>query len=73
MLLYIPFFVNWSKIGEYRRKQTVDNTERDFNAHAHWDYQPEDKHSCKKMKSSVKLKAIMNMILPSCQFMQMAQ
>ena len=39
-LFDIPFLVDWSKIGEYRQKQTDKNTVKENSGHINWDYQP---------------------------------
>ena len=43
MLFDVPFLANWSKIGEYRQKQTDKNTVNENSDHVDWDYQPGDK------------------------------
>eukprot|EP00804_Cyclotella_cryptica_P029420 CCRYP_013354-RA/>CCRYP_013354-RA protein AED:0.48 eAED:0.48 QI:0/-1/0/1/-1/0/1/0/77 len=43
MLFDVPYIADWSKIGEYRRKQTNKNTQRENAARIDWDYQPSDK------------------------------
>jgi hypothetical protein len=43
MLFDVPFIADWSKIGEYRQKQTDKNTRRENDTRLDWDYQPGDK------------------------------
>jgi hypothetical protein len=43
MLFEVPYIADWSKIGEYRQKQTDRNTDRENNTRVEWDYQPGDK------------------------------
>ena len=43
MLFDIPFLADWSKIGEYRQKQTSKNTVKGNSGRIDWDYQPGDK------------------------------
>ncbi len=43
MLFDVPFLADWSKVGEYRQRQTDKNTARENNAHVDLDYQPGDK------------------------------
>ena len=43
MLFDVPFIADWSKIGEYRQKQTDKNTRRENDTRIDWDYQPGDK------------------------------
>ena len=43
MLFDVPFLADWSKIGEYRQKQTDKNTVKENSGHVDWDYQPGDK------------------------------
>ena len=43
MLFDIPFIADWSKIGEYRQRQTDKNTRRENDTRIDWDYQPGDK------------------------------
>ena len=43
MLFDVPFIADWSKIGEYRQKQTDNNTRRENDTRLDWDYQPGDK------------------------------
>ena len=38
MLFDIPFLADWNKIGEYRQRQTDQNTERENLSHRDWDY-----------------------------------
>ncbi len=40
MLFHVPFLADWKKIGEYRQKQTENNTVRENNTRINWDYQP---------------------------------
>ena len=37
MLFDVPFIVDWSKIGEYRQKQTDKNTRWENDTHIDWD------------------------------------
>eukprot|EP00804_Cyclotella_cryptica_P020477 CCRYP_019793-RB/>CCRYP_019793-RB protein AED:0.03 eAED:0.02 QI:0/0/0/1/0/0/2/0/728 len=39
----IPYIADWSKIGEYRQRQTDKNTRRENASGIDWDYQPGDK------------------------------
>ena len=50
MLFDIPFFANWSKIGESRQQQADKNTDTDWEniAIVDWDYQPDDKELLRK-------------------------
>jgi hypothetical protein len=43
MLCDVPFLADWSKIGEYRHKQTDKNTVKENNGHVEWDNQLSDK------------------------------
>eukprot|EP00804_Cyclotella_cryptica_P007855 CCRYP_001438-RA/>CCRYP_001438-RA protein AED:0.10 eAED:0.10 QI:2589/-1/1/1/-1/1/1/166/750 len=43
MLFDVPYIADWSKIGEYRQKQTDKNTRRENASRIDWDYQPGDK------------------------------
>jgi hypothetical protein len=43
MLFDVPFLADWSKIGEYRQKQTDKNTVKETSGRTDWDYQPGDK------------------------------
>ena len=43
MLFDVPFIADWSKIGEYRQKQTDKNTRRENDTRIDWDYQSGDK------------------------------
>eukprot|EP00804_Cyclotella_cryptica_P030831 CCRYP_015067-RB/>CCRYP_015067-RB protein AED:0.43 eAED:0.44 QI:0/-1/0/1/-1/1/1/0/261 len=43
MLFDIPYIADWSKIGEYRQRQTDKNTRRENASRIDWDYQPGDK------------------------------
>eukprot|EP00804_Cyclotella_cryptica_P007652 CCRYP_015239-RA/>CCRYP_015239-RA protein AED:0.32 eAED:0.32 QI:196/-1/1/1/-1/0/1/72/119 len=43
MLFDIPYIADWSKIGEYRQRQTDKNTSRENASRIGWDYQPSDK------------------------------
>eukprot|EP00804_Cyclotella_cryptica_P016225 CCRYP_005714-RA/>CCRYP_005714-RA protein AED:0.37 eAED:0.37 QI:149/-1/1/1/-1/0/1/0/137 len=42
MLFDTPFIADWSKIGEYKQKQTNKNTQWEYAARIDWDYQPGD-------------------------------
>ena len=42
-LFDVPFIADWSKIGEYRQKQTDKNTRQENDTRIDWDYQPGDK------------------------------
>ena len=42
MLFDVPFLADWTKIGEYRQRQTDKSTDREIHGHD-WDYQPGDK------------------------------
>eukprot|EP00804_Cyclotella_cryptica_P005794 CCRYP_000104-RA/>CCRYP_000104-RA protein AED:0.32 eAED:0.32 QI:0/0/0/1/0/0/2/0/149 len=42
MLFDVPFIADWSKIGEYRQKQTDNNTSLENDSRVDWDYQPGD-------------------------------
>jgi hypothetical protein len=42
ILFDIPFLANWNKIGEYRQRQTDQNTERENHSHRDWDYKVGD-------------------------------
>eukprot|EP00804_Cyclotella_cryptica_P030444 CCRYP_008516-RA/>CCRYP_008516-RA protein AED:0.46 eAED:0.46 QI:0/-1/0/1/-1/0/1/0/96 len=48
MLFDVPFVADWSKIGEYRQKQTNRNTQRENDARVDWDYQPGDQLQLQK-------------------------
>ncbi len=61
MLFDVSFLADWSKIGEYRQKQTDKNKEN--SGHIDWDYQPGDKDSWLKTVSSTKAKAGMTVNL----------
>jgi hypothetical protein len=39
----IPFLADWSKIVEYRQKQSDKNTVKEKSGRVDWDYQPGDK------------------------------
>ncbi len=39
----VPFLADWSKIGEYRQKQSDKNTVKEHSGRIDWDYQPDDK------------------------------
>eukprot|EP00804_Cyclotella_cryptica_P015955 CCRYP_019192-RB/>CCRYP_019192-RB protein AED:0.37 eAED:0.37 QI:87/-1/1/1/-1/0/1/37/136 len=43
MLFDVSYIADWSKIREYRQKQTDKNTRRENASHIDWDYQPGDK------------------------------
>ena len=43
MLFGILFLADWSKVGEYRQKQTDKNTVTENSGCIDWDYQPSDK------------------------------
>ena len=43
MLFDVPFLADWTKIVEYRQKQTDKNTVKENSGHVDWDYQPGDK------------------------------
>jgi hypothetical protein len=43
VLFDATFPADWSKIGEYRQKQTDKNTVRKNSGRIDWDYQPSDK------------------------------
>eukprot|EP00804_Cyclotella_cryptica_P013101 CCRYP_002375-RA/>CCRYP_002375-RA protein AED:0.46 eAED:0.46 QI:0/-1/0/1/-1/0/1/0/147 len=43
MLIDVPYIADWSKIGEYRQKQTDKNTRRENGSRIDWDYQSCDK------------------------------
>eukprot|EP00804_Cyclotella_cryptica_P004409 CCRYP_006824-RA/>CCRYP_006824-RA protein AED:0.28 eAED:0.28 QI:0/-1/0/1/-1/0/1/0/84 len=43
MLIDIPFLADWSKIKEYRQKQTDTNTQQKNTTRIDWDYHPSDK------------------------------
>eukprot|EP00804_Cyclotella_cryptica_P019352 CCRYP_006195-RA/>CCRYP_006195-RA protein AED:0.46 eAED:0.46 QI:0/-1/0/1/-1/1/1/0/89 len=38
MLFDVPYIADWSKIGEYRQKQTDKNTRRENTSRIDWDY-----------------------------------
>jgi hypothetical protein len=38
MFFDVPYLANWSKIGEYRQKQTDKNTVKENSGHIDWDY-----------------------------------
>ncbi len=42
MLFDVPFFADWSKIGEHRQLQTDKNTKWENLTRIDWDYQPGD-------------------------------
>ena len=42
MLFDVPFLADWSKIGDYRQKQTDKNAVKENSGHVDWDYQPAD-------------------------------
>ena len=42
MLFDVLFLADWSKIGEYRQKQTDKNTVKENSGHVNWDYQSGD-------------------------------
>ena len=73
MLFDVPFIADWSKIGEYRQKQTDKNTKQENDTRIDWNYQPSDKVRCIKTVSSAKQKAGIKVILgQSRQFIGMA-
>ena len=43
MLFDVPFLADWSKIGEYRQKQTDKNTVKENSGCVDCDYQPGNK------------------------------
>ena len=43
MLFDVPYIADWTKIGEYRQRQTDRNTRRENASRLDWDYQPGDK------------------------------
>ena len=43
MVFDVPYLANWTKIGEYRQKQTDNNTSRENCARVDLDYPPSDK------------------------------
>eukprot|EP00804_Cyclotella_cryptica_P026090 CCRYP_013954-RA/>CCRYP_013954-RA protein AED:0.28 eAED:0.28 QI:0/0/0/1/1/1/2/0/538 len=43
MLFDIPYIADWSKIGEYRQRQTDKDTRQENASRIDWDYQPGDK------------------------------
>eukprot|EP00804_Cyclotella_cryptica_P024565 CCRYP_020757-RA/>CCRYP_020757-RA protein AED:0.41 eAED:0.41 QI:0/-1/0/1/-1/0/1/0/81 len=43
MLFDIPYTADWLRIGEYRQKQTDNNTKRENAFRQGWDYQPGEK------------------------------
>eukprot|EP00804_Cyclotella_cryptica_P029494 CCRYP_011294-RA/>CCRYP_011294-RA protein AED:0.47 eAED:0.47 QI:0/-1/0/1/-1/0/1/0/96 len=43
MLFDVSNIADWSKIGEYRQKQTNKNTRQENASRMDWDYQPGDK------------------------------
>eukprot|EP00804_Cyclotella_cryptica_P009905 CCRYP_014159-RA/>CCRYP_014159-RA protein AED:0.45 eAED:0.45 QI:0/-1/0/1/-1/0/1/0/96 len=43
MLFDVPYIADWTKIGEYRQRQTDNNTRRENASCIDWDYQPGDK------------------------------
>eukprot|EP00804_Cyclotella_cryptica_P013632 CCRYP_012961-RA/>CCRYP_012961-RA protein AED:0.48 eAED:0.48 QI:0/-1/0/1/-1/0/1/0/96 len=43
MLFDVPYIADWTKIGEYRQKQTDKNTTWENASRVDWDYQPDDK------------------------------
>eukprot|EP00804_Cyclotella_cryptica_P029043 CCRYP_005231-RB/>CCRYP_005231-RB protein AED:0.34 eAED:0.34 QI:87/-1/0/1/-1/0/1/0/141 len=43
MLFDVPYIADWSKIGEYRQRQTDRNTRWENASCVDWDYQPGDK------------------------------
>eukprot|EP00804_Cyclotella_cryptica_P013207 CCRYP_006989-RA/>CCRYP_006989-RA protein AED:0.46 eAED:0.46 QI:0/-1/0/1/-1/0/1/0/81 len=43
MLFDVPYIADWSKIGEYRQRQTDKNKSWENASHIDWDYQPGDK------------------------------
>eukprot|EP00804_Cyclotella_cryptica_P022257 CCRYP_017930-RA/>CCRYP_017930-RA protein AED:0.46 eAED:0.46 QI:0/-1/0/1/-1/0/1/0/74 len=74
MLFGVPYIADWSKIGEYRQRQTDCNTRWENASCIDWDYQPRNKVLLQKTVSSAKQRAGMKVILgPSRQFIRMAQ
>eukprot|EP00804_Cyclotella_cryptica_P003655 CCRYP_002240-RA/>CCRYP_002240-RA protein AED:0.37 eAED:0.38 QI:0/0/0/1/0/0/2/0/185 len=61
MLFEVPFIADWSKIGEYRQKQTK-KTRWENGTRVNCDYHPGNKELCVKMVSSAKVKAGMKVI-----------
>eukprot|EP00804_Cyclotella_cryptica_P023652 CCRYP_011961-RA/>CCRYP_011961-RA protein AED:0.55 eAED:0.80 QI:0/-1/0/1/-1/0/1/0/201 len=43
ILFDVPYIADWSKIAEYRQRQTDRNTRRENASRVDWDYQPGDK------------------------------
>eukprot|EP00804_Cyclotella_cryptica_P017229 CCRYP_013144-RB/>CCRYP_013144-RB protein AED:0.41 eAED:0.41 QI:87/-1/1/1/-1/0/1/60/132 len=43
MLFDVPYIADWTKIGEYRQRQTDNNTRWENASRIDWDYQPGDK------------------------------
>ena len=43
MLFDVPFLADWKKIGDYRQRQTDQNTERENKTRVEWDYKIGDK------------------------------
>ena len=43
ILFDVPFLADWSKLGEYRQKQTDENTVKENSGCVDWEYQPSDK------------------------------
>eukprot|EP00804_Cyclotella_cryptica_P012937 CCRYP_002280-RA/>CCRYP_002280-RA protein AED:0.48 eAED:0.48 QI:0/-1/0/1/-1/0/1/0/74 len=73
MLFDVPYIADWSKIGEYRQKQTDKNTRRKTPPALTGTTSPVTKYCCEKTVSSAKQKAGMKVILgPSRQFIRMA-
>ena len=74
MLFDIPFIADWSKIGEYRQKQTDKNNNRKTKPDLTGTINPATKDCCKKMVYSAKQKVGVTGILGlSLQFIQMGQ
>eukprot|EP00804_Cyclotella_cryptica_P028382 CCRYP_016423-RA/>CCRYP_016423-RA protein AED:0.45 eAED:0.56 QI:0/0/0/1/0/0/2/0/199 len=63
MLFDVPYIADWSKIGEYRQKQTDKNTRRENASHIDGTTSPVTKYCCKKTVSPTKQKASMKVIL----------
>ena len=74
MLFDIPFLADWSKIGEYRQKQTDKNIVKENSGRVDWDYHPGDKELVINKGILCKSESQMTVNLGlSCQFIQMAQ
>eukprot|EP00804_Cyclotella_cryptica_P024751 CCRYP_001727-RA/>CCRYP_001727-RA protein AED:0.47 eAED:0.47 QI:0/-1/0/1/-1/0/1/0/109 len=48
MLFDVPYVADWTRIGEYRRRQTDNNTRQENASRIDWDYQPGDKVQLQK-------------------------